>query len=78
MPQQKSTPDGVIDTHVHMNPFWELSDTARQTLERHTQGFEEKVRLARNPDQFVEYIDSQDVAVAAIINYVAPSFGYTH
>ena len=70
--------DGVIDTHVHMNPFWRLNDAARSTLESHTDNFDEKVNLARNPALFAEYLDSQNVGVAAVINYVAQSFGYTH
>ena len=71
-------PDGTIDTHVHMNPFWRLHDEARATLEEHSADFQRKVNLARDPDEFVAYLDSQGIAMAAIINYVSSLMGYTH
>ncbi|GAA0236461.1 hypothetical protein GCM10009000_059940 [Halobacterium noricense] len=61
-----------------MNPFWWLKDGARATLKEHSSNFEQKPTLARNPDEFVAYLDSQDIAMAATINYVAPGMGYTH
>ncbi|SEP00345.1 hypothetical protein SAMN04487948_11070 [Halogranum amylolyticum] len=76
--RDRTPPDGVIDTHVHMNPFWRLNDDARSTLQSHSANFEEKRALAKNPDEFVAYLDSQGVAMAAIINYVTASMGYTH
>lgn len=68
----------VIDAHVHMNPFWRLDDDAQSLLREHGHGFDRKVELARNPDQFVSYLDDQGIERAAIINYVTPILGYTH
>lgn len=68
----------IIDAHVHMNPFWRLNDDSRALLREHGQDFDRKVELARNPEQFVEYLDEQGVEKAAIINYVTPILGYTH
>lgn len=78
MGERDSPPEGTIDTHVHMNPFWMLNDGPLRTLEEHSESFEKKLTLARNPSRFLEYLDSQNVAVAAIINYVSPILGYTH
>ncbi|MBX0325308.1 amidohydrolase family protein [Halomicroarcula sp. F13] len=68
----------IIDAHVHMNPFWRLDDDARALLREHGHGFDKKLELARNPEQFVKYLDEQGVEKAAIINYVSPILGYTH
>lgn len=68
----------IIDIHTHMNPFWRLDDSARETLIEHSVNFERKERLARNPELFLEYLDTQNVGVAGIINYVSPILGYTH
>ncbi|NUB93782.1 amidohydrolase [Haloterrigena sp. SYSU A121-1] len=68
----------IIDVHVHMNPFWRMDADAKRTLEEHSADFERKVDLARNPERFLEYLDEQNVATAAIINYVSPILGYTH
>ena len=69
---------GVVDVHVHMNPFWRMDDAALATLREHSADFDRKVGLARNPDRFVDYLDAQNVATAAIINYVSPVVGYGH
>ncbi len=71
-------PNDVIDVHVHMNPFWRMNDDALATLEEHSAQFDRKIALARRPEKFVEYLDSQRVSTAAIINYVSPILGYTH
>lgn len=70
--------DGIIDVHVHMNPFWRMNEAAQSTMREHSADYRSKVELARQPDQFVDYLDSQNVAIAAIINYVSPILGYTH
>ncbi|WP_339106190.1 amidohydrolase family protein [Haloterrigena salinisoli] len=70
--------EGVIDVHVHMNPFWKMNDKGYRTFQEHSANFEQKAELARNPDRFIEYLDSQNVSTAAIINYVSPILGYTH
>lgn len=68
----------VIDAHVHMNPFWRLDDSAQALLREYGHGYDKKVELARNPDQFVAYLDEQGIERAGIINYVTPILGYTH
>ena len=68
----------AIDVHVHMNPFWRMKDSAKQTMRKHSPDYEKSVRLAKNPDQFIDYLDTQNVSAAAIINYVSPIVGYTH
>jgi len=68
----------IIDAHVHMNPFWRLDDDSLSLLREYGHGFDTKMELARNPEQFVAYLDEQGVEKAAIINYVTPILGYTH
>lgn len=68
----------VVDVHVHMNPFWRMNEDARATFREHSTAFDRKLELARNPEEFVAYLDEQGVATAAIINYVSPILGYTH
>jgi len=68
----------IIDAHVHMNPFWRLDNDSLSLLREHGHGFDTKMQLARNPEQFVAYLDEQGVEKAAIINYVTPILGYTH
>ncbi len=75
---ETTPPEKVIDVHVHMNPFWRMNDDALATLQDHSEQFERKMELAKDPDAFVEYLDSQGVETAAIINYVSPILGYTH
>lgn len=70
--------NGFVDVHVHMNPFWRMKKAATETLTTHSADFDRKVELAKHPERFVEYLDSQGVDVAAIINYVSPVVGYTH
>lgn len=69
---------GTVDVHVHMNPFWRTTDEASNTLREHSADFDRKVELARDPERFIEYLDSQGVSMAAIINYVSPVLGYSH
>jgi uncharacterized protein len=73
-----SLDDGIVDVHVRMNPFWRMKDAAQRTMREHSADFEEKVELDEQPERFVEYLDTQDVAVAAIINYVSPILSCTH
>lgn len=68
----------IIDVHVHMNPFWRMNEAAQQTMREHSANYDSKVELARQPERFTDYLDSQGIAVAAIINYVSPILGYTH
>ncbi|MFC7009345.1 amidohydrolase family protein [Halalkalicoccus salilacus] len=70
--------EGVIDVHVHMNPFWRMKDGAKQTMREHSSNYDRSVELARQPERFIDYLDTQNVSVAAIINYVSPIVGYTH
>ncbi|MDG5817675.1 hypothetical protein [Natronococcus sp. A-GB7] len=68
----------VVDVHVYMNPFWRMTDDARATFREHAAAFDRTLELARNPEAFVDYLDDQGIATAAIINYVSPILGYTH
>lgn len=67
----------IVDSHVHMNPFWLADDDAVDLFRHHQSKFEEAEEMAREPQRFVEYLDEQGVDIAVCINYVSPDIvGY--
>jgi len=66
---------GITDCHIHINPLWEMRADAAQTL---THRDPVAARYLKEPEAFLEYLDTSGVERAVLINYVAPEvIGYT-
>ncbi len=42
--------EGVIDVHVHMNPFWRMKDGAKQTMREHSSNYDRSVEQRDSPN----------------------------
>jgi hypothetical protein len=60
------------DCHVHIQPWWTLPEDTRRTMALGHPNFEEYERMARDPDRFLAFLDSEGCHRACIINYVSP------
>lgn len=67
----------IVDSHVHMNPFWEMDEAAQDVFRTHQPRFDEAWEMAEDPALFVEYLDDQGIDAAVTMLYVSPDIvGY--
>lgn len=71
----------MTDLHVHIQPWHQLTDAARRTMEAPRAGSDGK-RIARyqeDPDTLIAAMDAWGIERMALINYVAPeTLGFGH
>lgn len=60
----------IVDSHVHINPFWKARDTFRSSYKRWRDDYDRLYEMAEAPERFVEYLDEQGVDAAVVIYYV--------
>jgi predicted TIM-barrel fold metal-dependent hydrolase len=69
---------GVIDVHVHIQPFEMLNLETRKTFGAHHADVEAVQKTIADPARFLDYLDRVGVEKAMLINYVAPDvMGFT-
>lgn len=69
---------GVVDVHVHMQPFEMLKPDILEGMKRERGQFPFLARISRDPQAFLAHLDEVGVARACLINYVAPEImGFT-
>lgn len=63
---------GVIDIHVHVQPWRMVTPAVIEVMHRTRQDLESLDELLTNPDRFVQMLDEHGVEKAGLINYVSP------
>ena len=66
-------PEGVVDVHVHIQPWEQLRPEVRRAITAGRADLAEVERFQTDPDAFVEYLDRSGVARAGLVNYPAPA-----
>jgi uncharacterized protein len=68
----------VTDCHVHIQPVEMFKPAALEVMKRARGTYEHVLECCRSPRAFLDYLDSQQVERAVLINYVAPEvMGFT-
>lgn len=65
-------PPGVVDTHVHMQPWEQIRAAPRATIESGRSDVDKILEFQSNPAALAEYMAEQGVARVGLINYVSP------
>jgi hypothetical protein len=68
----------VIDIHVHITPMEGFKPEAQELVRRGRKDFEDAVRFAASPSEFLKFMDAAEIERAGLINYVSPDvIGFT-
>jgi len=68
----------IIDIHIHITPMEGFNPEARELVRRGRKDFEDAIRFAANPSEFLKFMDSAEIERAGLINYVSPDvIGFT-
>lgn len=76
----KRIPAGVVDVHVHLQPWDQLRPAVRARMGVAPELEEDLLRYQREPDAFADFLRAAGVARAGLVNYPAPAtmgFGRT-
>lgn len=65
-------PSGVMDLHVHMQPWQQILDAPRRTIEHGREDVDDILHFQENPQALLDYLDTQQVQRVGLINYVSP------
>jgi|FLOH01.1.fsa_nt_gi uncharacterized protein len=65
-------PPGVVDLHVHMQPWEQIRAAPRATIEKGRSDVDRILEFQANPAALAEYMDAQGIARVGLINYVSP------
>jgi len=65
-------PENIIDFHVHIQPWEQIKDAPRKTIEAGRNDVEAILHYQRNPKAFSEHLAGLGIAHAGLINYVSP------
>lgn len=67
----------TVDCHVHVNPFRDADEGLVRAYRDFRDDFDRIEAMSRDPDRFVDYLDTQDVDVAGLVYYVSDVTGFT-
>jgi predicted TIM-barrel fold metal-dependent hydrolase len=68
----------VIDIHIHITPMEGFNPEAQELVRRGRKDFEDALRFAASPSEFLKFMDSAEIERAGLINYVSPDvIGFT-
>ena len=68
----------VIDIHIHITPMEGFKAEAQELVRRGRKDFDDAVRYAASPSEFLKFMDSAEIERAGLINYVSPDvIGFT-
>jgi predicted TIM-barrel fold metal-dependent hydrolase len=62
----------VFDCHIHVQPWEQFRPSSRELMTRTRRDVERLERVMRDPDELLRLMDEQEIARAALVNYVAP------
>ncbi|MHA2610841.1 MAG: amidohydrolase family protein [bacterium JZ-2024 1] len=68
----------IFDVHIHIQPWWMMKPEVYQKMKLGHDNFDAYIPLAKNPEQFLRFLDDEGVERACLINYVSPDvMGFT-
>ncbi|MGH9746874.1 MAG: amidohydrolase family protein [Candidatus Acidiferrales bacterium] len=68
----------IIDIHIHITPMEGFKAEAQALVRRGRKDFDDAVRFASSPREFLKFMDSAEIERAGLINYVSPDvIGFT-
>lgn len=71
-------PTGIVDIHVHIQPWEQLRPAVRESMTRGRADLDEIQRFQASPSGFKEYLQSHGLARVGLVNYPAPGImGFT-
>lgn len=62
----------IIDIHIHITPMEGFKAEAQELVRRGRTDFDDAVRFAASPGEFLKFMDSAEIERAGLINYVSP------
>jgi predicted TIM-barrel fold metal-dependent hydrolase len=65
-------PENIIDLHVHIQPWDQIKEAPRKTIESGRTDVEAILHYQSNPEAFALHLESQGICKAGLINYVSP------
>ena len=65
-------PRDVVDVHVHVQPWEQISSSARSTLEGDMEDVARLLRFQREPAAFAAHLREHGIRRVGLVNYVAP------
>jgi hypothetical protein len=65
-------PPGVVDVHVHMQPWEQIRAAPRATIENGRSDVDRILEFQANPAALAEYMQQEGIARLGLINYVSP------
>ncbi|MHC4380896.1 MAG: amidohydrolase family protein [Planctomycetota bacterium] len=66
-------PANVVDLHVHIQPWQQIRDAPRRTIESGRTDVDDILRYQAEPKAFAAHVREQGLARVGLINYVAPN-----
>jgi uncharacterized protein len=69
---------GVVDAHLHIQPWEQMKPDVLATMRRGHADFEMLMQYSRSPESFLEHLDREGIERAVLVNYVSPDLmGFT-
>ncbi len=65
-------PSGIVDIHVHIQPWDQLRPQVREAISRGRQDLREIEEFRRDAEAFVRHLDALGIARVGLVNYPAP------
>lgn len=65
-------PEGVVDVHVHIQPWEQLRPEVRAAMLRKREDLAEVEAYQRDPDAFAAFLERSGIARVGLVNYPAP------
>jgi hypothetical protein len=69
----------VTDSHIHVQPWWELKPDMLAVMTRGRSDVEELQQIMKSPAQLLRKMDAEGIDRAVLVNYPSPDMlGFTH
>ena len=69
---------GVVDAHLHIQPWEQMKPDVLATMRRGHPDFETLMQYSRSPESFLKHLDREGIEKAVLVNYVSPDLmGFT-
>jgi predicted TIM-barrel fold metal-dependent hydrolase len=70
---------GVTDSHIHVQPWWELRPEVLEVMTRGRADVDELQRIMKSPEHLLRRLDADGIERAVLVNYPSPDLmGFTH
>ena len=71
-------PFGIIDIHVHIQPWWQLKPEIQRAMAVGKENEDELIEIMKDPKKLLALMDRERIEKVGMINYVSPEImGFT-